>query len=424
MNLDIAIIVLLSIYVALMRWYLFPIKWRRQGPRPQYSPAYGNLTAAAAGHAASYPHVGMSMPSYGFARPSAPAHAFCERREEDDDAPDEPEKRVTRPATPERRPAEAKPQAKPEAPAQLKPQAQTEAKPEPAAVAAPKPVPAPVKAAAAPVKAFPTKAAGQKGLPAGVSPQQLKDKLAVPKPAGQPVNGASRPAKPGAQQPKPAAQPVKPVSQPKPAVQPIKVAPAPKSTLLQKKPAAKPPVTNAAPQKKAAPHLAKPAPRPAKSAPAVKLARRPVKSAPQPVKPAPSAKVAPPPKAAAPAAPAKEAAQVQGVYIDKREALNLAGLVVTAITKGEAGEVYGRMGRTYRDAVTEDILGAMIEQMNATYGGSAARSPERGEAIDSGAPDAGFTIRYSVRTGSGTYPFFVQIAREGDRLVCSDFYYG
>ncbi len=98
--------------------------------------------------------------------------------------------------------------------------------------------------------------------------------------------------------------------------------------------------------------------------------------------------------------------------------------MVTAITKGEAGEVYGRMGRTYRDAVTEDILGAMIEQMNATYGGAAAQPPERGEAIGSGAPEAGFTFRYSLRTGSGTYPFFVQIAREDDRLVCSDFYYG
>ena len=86
------------------------------------------------------------------------------------------------------------------------------------------------------------------------------------------------------------------------------------------------------------------------------------------------------------------------------------------------------MGRAYREAVSEDVLGAMIEQMNAAYGGVRAQTPAGSEVVSGarpgGAGSTGVTFRYSVRTGSGPRPFFVQIVREGDALVCSDFFYG
>ena len=485
MSLDIAVIILLSIYVALMRRYLFPTRWRRQGGKPRYEKAYANLGVPIEAQPAPYPYAAQRPAPYEAAQFAMPRYDFPIIAEEDEED-EEQEETAQQHATPEKQPAEAKavsperqegatgdsgakrdrhppakvqtagsapdrvrhqaaagkpqqqpklqvrprPQVQPPPPAQAKaqqpkptahvrPQAQAQPKPaaqvKPQAQAQPKSKPqvqANRPSQTAP-RAAPITQVRPKPLPAPAKPQPRPVRPAAPAartpssaaPAkAAPVKGHARPrhvkwqSKKGRPFTKPAPKPVRTAPQPaRPAPQPAKPAPVAKGGPLPKK-AVMPPKKAAPPSRKAAP----PQPMPARSATA-------------PVKPA----------RPAPAAPAQPGG---GRGVDRRKALDLAGAVVAAITRGAHGEVYRRMGRTYREAVSEEVLGAMIEQMNAAYGGARAQTPAGSEVVSGarpgGAGNAGLTFRYSVRTGNGPRPFFVQIVREGDTLVCADFFYG
>ena len=497
MSLDIAVIILLSIYVALMRRYLFPARWRRQGGKPRYEKAYANLGVPIEAQPAPYPYAAQRPATYEAAHFAMPRYDFpiiAEENEEDE----EREETAQQHATPQKQPAEAKavsperregptgdsgakqdrrppakvqtagsppdrarhraaagkprqqlkvqvrpqPQVQPRPLAQtraqqqpkptahVKPQVQAQPKPKPQAkaqaqvrrpspaapgpapitqvrqkplLAAAKPQPRPVRPAApaprttssaAPAKAAPAKAPAK---PRHVKWQSKKGRPFA-KPAPKPVKPAPQPTKPAHQPARPMPRPAKPAPKPaRPAPQPARAAPVAKSGPLPGK-TVMPPRRAAPPPKKAVP----PQPLPARSAAA-------------PVKPA----------RPAPAAPAQPGG---GRGVDGRKALDLAGAVVAAITRGAHREVYRRMGRTYREAVSEEVLGAMIEQMNAAHGGARAQTPAGSEVVSGarpgGAGNAGLTFRYSVRTGNGPRPFFVQIVREGDTLVCADFFYG
>lgn len=389
------------------------------GGKPRYQRVYAHPGVTTEAQPAPYSYAAQRPVAYDLAQRVSPGYGFPIIAEEDDED-EEQEQTPQRNAAPERREGPAgdsrtKPDRRPPAKAQTagsapdrvrheaakgKPQQDTRPRPKQQAQ---------VKPQAAPqMKPQPqTKPKPQVKPHAQVQAQVKRPYPAAPRPA--PMTQVRAKPLPAAAKPKP--RPVKPAA---PAARtPSNIAPAKsapvkapgrpryvKAQPKKEKPFAKPaPVAkNSPPPKKAAP----PQPLPARSA------GRPVK----PVKPAP-------------AAPGQSGS---GRGLDGRKALDLAGAVVAAITRGSHKEVYRRMGRTYREAVSEDVLGAMIEQMNAAYGGARAQTPAGSEvasgARPGGAGNAGLTFRYSVRTGSGPRPFFVQIVREGDTLVCADFFYG
>ena len=114
----------------------------------------------------------------------------------------------------------------------------------------------------------------------------------------------------------------------------------------------------------------------------------------------------------------------------RQEALDVSNLIVGALVSGKYEEVYAAMSRTYRDAVPEDAIGIMIEQMCVMSGGRMVAAELGGDEAGfyrgaGGEENAKHTFRYSVRTEEKkeTCAFFVEIVREGNRLACADFFY-
>ena len=70
---------------------------------------------------------------------------------------------------------------------------------------------------------------------------------------------------------------------------------------------------------------------------------------------------------------------------------------------GKYEEIYAAMSSTYRDAVSEDAIGTMIEQMFAVSGGRMVAAELAGDEAGfyreaGGGEIAKHTFRYSVRT--------------------------
>ena len=134
----------------------------------------------------------------------------------------------------------------------------------------------------------------------------------------------------------------------------------------------------------------------------------------------------PPRKQPTPGKPAIKTAPPQ--Y--RQEALDVSNLIVGALVSGKYEEIYAAMSRTYRDAVPEDAIGIMIEQMCAMSGGRMVAAELGGDEAGfyreaGGEENAKHTFRYSVRTEEKreTCAFFVEIIREGNRPACADFFY-
>jgi len=114
----------------------------------------------------------------------------------------------------------------------------------------------------------------------------------------------------------------------------------------------------------------------------------------------------------------------------RQEALDVSNLIVGALVSGKYEEIHAAMSRTYRDAVPEDAIGIMIEQMCAMSGGRMVAAELGGDETGfyrgaGGEENAKHTFRYSVRTEEKkeTCAFFVEIIREGNRPACADFFY-
>jgi hypothetical protein len=116
--------------------------------------------------------------------------------------------------------------------------------------------------------------------------------------------------------------------------------------------------------------------------------------------------------------------------LDRQEALDVSNLIVGALVSGRYEEMYAAMSGTYRDAVSEEAVGAMIEQMYAVSGGRMVAAELAGDEAGfyreaGGEETAKRTFRYSVfaENKKEKYPFFVEVVREGGRPVCADFFY-
>ena len=108
----------------------------------------------------------------------------------------------------------------------------------------------------------------------------------------------------------------------------------------------------------------------------------------------------------------------------------MSNLIVGALVSGKYEAMYAAMSGTYRDAVSEDAIGTMVEQMYAVSGGRMVAAELAGDETGfyreaGGEETAKHTFRYSVLTENQkeTYPFFVEVVREGGRPVCADFFY-
>lgn len=116
-------------------------------------------------------------------------------------------------------------------------------------------------------------------------------------------------------------------------------------------------------------------------------------------------------------------------YDEHQKALDFSDSLVEAIIHDRHAEIYRKMERTYRDAVPENQIAAMLEQMYDTYGGkpleAVFQTDEVGRREYGDGKRAVHRFWYAIRTPQhkkGVYSLFVEVIAQEGRLVCSAFF--
>jgi TPR repeat protein len=116
-------------------------------------------------------------------------------------------------------------------------------------------------------------------------------------------------------------------------------------------------------------------------------------------------------------------------YDEHQKALDFSDSLVEAIIHDRHAEIYRKMERTYRDAVPENQIAPMLEQMYATYGGKPLEAELETDKIDRREYGDGrravHKFWYAIRTPKhkkGVYSLFVEIIAQEGRMACSSFF--
>jgi tetratricopeptide (TPR) repeat protein len=116
-------------------------------------------------------------------------------------------------------------------------------------------------------------------------------------------------------------------------------------------------------------------------------------------------------------------------YDEHQKALDFSDSLVEAIIHDRYAEIYRKMERAYRDAVPENQIAAMLEQMYDTYGGKPLEAEfetdEIGQREYGDGKRAVHKFWYAIRTPrhkKGVYSLFVEIVGQEGRMVCSSFF--
>ncbi len=115
--------------------------------------------------------------------------------------------------------------------------------------------------------------------------------------------------------------------------------------------------------------------------------------------------------------------------VEHQEAADFSRSLVDAMINDEYGEVYGRMEGAFQNAVPEDQIRPMLDEMYATYGGkplgAELKAEETGYRLYAGERKRVHKFWYTLRTArqeKGAYSLFVEIRPEEGHLACSTFF--